>query len=78
VSSSFWLKNELLKWNTHPIPLFWPQITCGCFQNKSALKGRRFQDTEDMQKHVMTAQKTLPQQEFQNVSNSGSIFGLSA
>jgi hypothetical protein len=22
-SSSFWPKNQLLKWNTHPIPLVW-------------------------------------------------------
>jgi hypothetical protein len=23
LSSSFWPKNRLLKWNTHPIPLIW-------------------------------------------------------
>jgi len=31
---------------------------------KSALKGRRFQDTEDLQKNVTMALKTLPKQEF--------------
>jgi len=31
---------------------------------KSALKGRRFQDTEDIQKNVMTILKAVPQQEF--------------
>jgi hypothetical protein len=45
---------------------------------KSVLKGRRFQDTEDIQKTVTTALKAVPQQEFQNISNSGSIIGLSA
>jgi hypothetical protein len=32
---------------------------------KTALKGRRFQDTEDIQKNVMMALKAIPQQEFQ-------------
>jgi hypothetical protein len=46
---------------------------------KSALKGRRVQDSEDKKKkkkNVTTALKAVPQQ-FQNVSNSGSIVGLS-
>jgi hypothetical protein len=25
-------KNQLLKWNTHPLPLIWLQMTSGCFQ----------------------------------------------
>jgi len=32
---------------------------------KSALKGRRFHDTEDIQINVMMALKAIPQQEFQ-------------
>jgi len=32
---------------------------------KSALKGRRFQYTEDIQKNMITALKAIPQQEFQ-------------
>jgi hypothetical protein len=32
LSSSFWPKNWLLKWNTHPIPLIWLQVTSGCLQ----------------------------------------------
>jgi hypothetical protein len=32
LSSSFWPKNRLLKWNTHPIPLIWFLMTYGCFQ----------------------------------------------
>jgi hypothetical protein len=32
---------------------------------KSALKGRRFQDIEDIRKQVTTALKAVPQQEFQ-------------
>jgi hypothetical protein len=33
---------------------------------KSTVKGRRFQDTEDIKENVMTALKPIPQQEFQN------------
>jgi transposase len=44
---------------------------------KSALKRRRFQDIEDI-KYVTMALKAVPQQEFQKVSNSGNIAGLSA
>jgi hypothetical protein len=31
---------------------------------KSALKGQRFQHTEDIQENVMAALKAIPQQEF--------------
>jgi hypothetical protein len=27
LSSIFWPKNQLLKWNIHPIPLIWLQMT---------------------------------------------------
>jgi hypothetical protein len=37
---------------------------------KSALKGRKFQDIEDIQKNLTMALKAIPQQEFQNISNS--------
>jgi hypothetical protein len=50
LSSSFWHKNRLLKWNTHPIPLIWLQITSDFPKIKSALKGARFQDSEDVGK----------------------------
>jgi len=26
-----WPKNQLVKWNTHPLPLFWLRATSGCF-----------------------------------------------
>jgi hypothetical protein len=42
---------------------------------KSALKGRRFQDTEDIQKNVTMVLKAVPQQEFKK---NGRIVGLSA
>jgi hypothetical protein len=32
LSRSFWRKNRLLKWNTHPITLVWFRMTSGCFQ----------------------------------------------
>jgi len=45
---------------------------------QSALQGRRFQDTEDIQNNVMMALKAIPQLSSKNVSNSCSIIGLSA
>jgi len=51
VSSSFWHKNRLLKQNIHPVSLICLRVTSGCFQKlKSVLKGRRFQDIEDIKK----------------------------
>jgi hypothetical protein len=35
LSSSFWPKDRLLKWNTHPVPLIWIQMTSGCFYKQS-------------------------------------------
>jgi len=32
LSKSFWPKNRLLKWNTHPSPLIRLQMTSGRFQ----------------------------------------------
>jgi hypothetical protein len=43
---------------------------------KSALKGRIFQGNENIQKMWRRmAPKVIPQQEFRNIANSGSIFG---
>jgi hypothetical protein len=51
LSSSFWPKNRLLKWNTHPLfPWFGSESLMTVSKTKSALKGRRFQHTEDIQK----------------------------
>jgi hypothetical protein len=47
-----------------------PKINC-------TLKGRRFQDTENIKKKVTVALEAIPEQEIQNVSNSDSIVGLS-
>jgi hypothetical protein len=76
---AFSVWSQLLKWNTHPIPLIWLQMISGCFPKvKSALKGQRFQDIEKNWKNVTSALKAVSQQEFRNVSNSGSIIGQSA
>jgi hypothetical protein len=32
LSKSFWPRNLLPKWNTHPIPLIGIRVTCCCFQ----------------------------------------------
>jgi len=32
LSSSFWHRNQLLKWYTHCIPLIWLKMASGCFQ----------------------------------------------
>jgi hypothetical protein len=48
---------------------------------KSTLKGRRFEDTEDFQKkkkNVTTVLKVFHNRSCKNVSNGGSVFGLSA
>jgi hypothetical protein len=49
---------------------------------ESALKGRRFQDVEDIQENVTTALKATPQQEYKKKKKiptvAGSIVGLSA
>jgi hypothetical protein len=44
---------------------------------KSALKGRRFQDTEDILKNMTIALKAIPQQEFQNCFQQWQHTGLS-
>jgi hypothetical protein len=50
-SSSFWPKNELLNWNTHPVPLTCLRVTSGCFcRIKSFLRRWTFQDIEDINK----------------------------
>jgi hypothetical protein len=77
LSDSFWPRNRLLKWNTDPVPLIWLQVTCGCFQKiLSALKGRRFQDTEKSKKEKKCEDGS--ESCSKNVSNSGSIVGLRA
>jgi hypothetical protein len=47
-------------------------------KTKSALKGRRFQDAEHIQKNVTTALEAILQQSSKNVPDSGSIVGPSA
>jgi hypothetical protein len=65
LSSSFWHRNQFLKWNTHPVPSFGSSDFWLFPKLKSALKGQRFQDIEDIQKNVMMALKAILQQEFQ-------------
>jgi hypothetical protein len=45
---------------------------------KSALKGQRFWDIEDIQKNATTALKAIHNKSFKSVSNSGSIIQLTA
>jgi hypothetical protein len=65
LSSSFWPKNQLLTWNTHP---YSPDLAANNFwlfpDIKSALKGRSFQDIKDIRKNMKTALKVTAQQEF--------------
>jgi hypothetical protein len=42
LSSSFWPKNRLLKWNTHPIPLICVRMTLVVSKNKVWLKWTEF------------------------------------
>jgi hypothetical protein len=52
LSRSLWPKNRLLKWNTHPSPDLAPNDFRLFSKIKSALKGRRFHDIEDIQKKL--------------------------
>jgi hypothetical protein len=45
---------------------------------KSTLTRRKFHGAEDIHRNVTTALKAIPQQKFQNISNSDSIVGLGA
>jgi hypothetical protein len=38
--SSSWLKNQLLKWNTHPVPLFGHKWLLAVSKYKVCLKGK--------------------------------------
>jgi hypothetical protein len=49
LSKSYWPRNRLLKWNTHPVPLIWLRMTCMFPKIESAIKERIFQDIEDIQ-----------------------------
>jgi hypothetical protein len=73
LSSNFWPKNRLLKWNTHRSPLIWLYDLWLFPKIKSALKGWRFQDVEDIQ--IMWGQhwKVFHNRSSKNVLNSGSI-----
>jgi hypothetical protein len=38
LSSSFWPKNQLLKWNTHPVPLICSALLLAVSKNKVCFK----------------------------------------
>jgi hypothetical protein len=66
LSRIFCPKNRLLKWNNPPYSPHLAPNYFWLFQKiKNALKGLRFQDTEDIQENVTTAEKAVPQQELQ-------------
>jgi hypothetical protein len=67
LSSSFCPKNQLLKWNTHPIPLIWLRMTSGCF-HKVYLKEKKISEQKTSKKRdVMTALKPVSQEEFRKM-----------
>jgi len=49
LSSNLWTKDRLMKWDTHPVSLFWSEWLPSVPEIKSSLKGLRFQDSEDIQ-----------------------------
>jgi hypothetical protein len=85
LSSNFWPKNQLLKWNTQPISLIWLQKTLMPPKIKSPLRGRRFQDTEDIPERQRQRERERRKQHrklfhnrcSKNVSNSDSVIGFS-
>jgi hypothetical protein len=77
LSCSFWPKNQLLKRNTHPIPLIWLQMTSGCFQQQ----GLPLRDKDAgywRHKKITIALTAILQEESQYVSSSSNINGLHA
>jgi hypothetical protein len=79
VSSSFWPKSRLPKWNTHPISLIWLRMTSGCFQNKVCLKGTKISGSLKTYKEMWRRHwKLFHIRRSKNVSNSGNIAELSA
>jgi hypothetical protein len=63
LSSSFWPKSRLLKWNTHPFPLIWLRMASGCFQKSVCLGGTKISGYWRYPKNV-TSMKAIPQREF--------------
>jgi 3-hydroxyisobutyrate dehydrogenase-like beta-hydroxyacid dehydrogenase len=68
LSSSFWSKNELPKWNTHSIPLIWLWITSAVSKTKVCLKVMKLSRYWRHQKNLTMALIAIPQQEFQKCS----------
>jgi hypothetical protein len=65
LQSSFWAKNWLLEWNTHPLTLTWLWIASSCFQKLSLpWRDEDFRIMKTSKKKVM-ALKAIPQQGFQ-------------
>jgi hypothetical protein len=62
LSSSFWPKTRLLKWNTYPVPLIWLWMT-SISRNKSYLKGTKISGYWNYSKKGVTPLKAIPQLE---------------
>jgi hypothetical protein len=78
LSSSFWPKSWLVKWNTHSFPLICLWMT-GCFQNKVCVKGTKISGHwRHPQKMWEWHWKLFHNRNSENVSSSGSNVGLSA
>jgi len=68
LSSNFWHKNWLLKWNTYPFPLVWLLMTLAVSKNKVCLKGANVSGCWRHPKKCEDALKAIPRQEFQKCS----------
>jgi len=65
LSSSFWPKYPLLKWNTYPIPWFGSEWLLAISKNKICLKWTKISGYWKHQNNMTTAQKAIPQQKYQ-------------
>jgi hypothetical protein len=52
LSSSFWPKDQLLKWNTYSVPLLWFWMTYGCFQKEKYGDATESYSTRGVSKNV--------------------------
>jgi hypothetical protein len=53
-----------LSFSNHPTPLTWFRVTWLFPRVKTVLKGKRFEDTEAIQKNVTSTLHTIPKESF--------------
>jgi hypothetical protein len=78
LSRSFWGKNLLLEWNTHPIRLIWLELILAFSRNKTYLTGTKISGYWRYKKKSDDGTANYSTTEVQKFPNSSSNVGLSA